>query len=231
MKPSIFNWSGGKDSALAFYYAQKDSNIQINQLLTSISQEHQRVSMHGVRRSLLEAQISALNIPSTILELPPETDMNQYDELMKSALTPLVEQGNQYSIYGDIFLEDLRKYREDRLSELGINGLFPLWKRNTTDLVKNFIDLGFRTIVVSIDGSKLDQSFVGRELDIQFLNDLPSNVDPCGENGEFHTFVFQGPIFEKRIQFTRGKVVSKSYQLSKESDEQVTYYFQDLEPN
>ncbi len=128
------------------------------------------------------------------------------------------------------FLEDLKKYREGKLAEVGLKGLFPLWKRNTTELVKEFIELGFRTIVVSIDGSKLDSSFAGRELDIDFLNDLPSNVDPCGENGEFHTFVFEGPIFENPISFERAEVVSKDYQLSKDSDETVTYYFQDLIP-
>ena len=228
MKQSIFNWSGGKDSALALHYVLKDPEVNVSQLLTSISQKHQRISMHGVRRSLLEAQIESLSIPSTIMELPPETDMDKYDEIMRSTLMPLVKEGHTHSVFGDIFLEDLRKYREQRLSEVGLKGLFPLWKRDTKSLVLEFLDSGFRTIVVSVDGSKLDKSFAGRELDRSFLNDLPANVDPCGENGEFHTFVFDGPIFKRRINFEKGDLVSKDYQLSKDSTEKVIYFFQDL---
>lgn len=229
-KRSIFNWSGGKDSALAFYYAKKDPQIEMQQLLTSISEEHQRISMHGVRRSLLEQQIESLKIPSTLLQLPPETDMAMYDDLMRTTLQPLVAEGAEYSIFGDIFLEDLKKYRENKLAEVGLKGLFPLWKRDTTELVHEFLDLGFRTLVVSIDGSKLDKSFAGRELDRSFLADLPKEVDPCGENGEFHTFVFDGPIFEKAIAFEKGELVGKEYKLAKDSDDSVTYYFQDLLP-
>ena len=228
MKRSIFNWSGGKDSALAFYYSKNDPEISMECLLTSISKEHQRISMHGVRRSLLEAQVEALKLPITILELPPETDMKTYDQLMRNTLEPLAAGGFQYSIFGDIFLEDLKKYRDQKLSEVGLTGIYPLWKRNTKDLIKEFLGLGFRTIVVSIDGSKLDPSFAGRELDDSFLEDLPDGVDPCGENGEFHTFVFDGPIFENPIDFRLGDLVSKEYKLAKDSSESVTYYFKDL---
>ena len=225
---SLFNWSGGKDSALALYHSLNDDSHQIKRLLTSINIETERISMHGVRLSLLEKQAYAIGIPLSILCLPGEITMEEYDQMMRIQMDQVKEEGITTSVFGDIFLEDLKAYREQRLEEVGLSGKFPLWKRDTTELVHEFIDLGFRTMVVSVDGSKLDQSFVGREIDKAFLNDLPEGVDPCGENGEFHSFVFEGPIFKEPIQFERGEVVAKEYNLSKENDETVTYWFQDL---
>ena len=225
---SLFNWSGGKDSALALYHSLNDDSHQIKRLLTSINIETERISMHGVRLSLLEKQAYAIGIPLSILCLPGEITMDEYDQMMRIQMDQVKEEGITTSVFGDIFLEDLKAYREQRLEEVGLSGKFPLWKRDTTELVHEFIDLGFRTMVVSVDGSKLDQSFVGREIDKAFLNDLPEGGDPCGENGEFHSFVFEGPIFKEPIQFERGEVVAKEYNLSKENDETVTYWFQDL---
>lgn len=227
---SLFNWSGGKDSALALYHTLKNPAFQITNLMTSVNSEADRISMHGVRRSMLEAQVASIGLPLSVLSLPGEISMEDYDALMKKQMDEFIEQGVTHSVFGDIFLEDLKQYREQRLAEVGLKGYFPLWKRDTRELIKEFLELGFRTLVVSVDGSKLDESFAGRELDEAFLNDLPQNVDPCGENGEFHTFVFEGPIFNNPVAFKKGEVVGKEYKLSGESDKNVTYWFQDLLP-
>lgn len=225
---AIFNWSGGKDSALALYHTLRNPDFKVRKLLTSINSETDRISMHGVRLSLLQKQAELIGLPLSLLSLPGEISMADYDKLMSDKMDQIKSEGITTSIFGDIFLEDLKNYREQRLSEVGLKGYFPLWKRDTVELVHEFIDLGFRTIVVSVDGSKLDKSFVGREIDQSFLDDLPPGIDPCGENGEFHSFVFDGPIFNKPVPFRRGEVVGKDYKLSKETGETVTYWFQDL---
>ena len=184
--------------------------------------------MHGVRQSLLEKQAKALGLPLSILSLPNEVSMEDYDSLMREKLESFMSQGVTHSAFGDIFLEDLKNYRVEKLSEVGLSGLFPIWNRDTTELYQEFVDLGFRSIVVAVDGSKLGKTFVGRELDESFLRDLPSSVDPCGENGEYHSFVFAGPIFDKEIRFEKGEIVSREYKLSKEPGNTVTYWFQDL---
>ena len=225
---ALFNWSGGKDSALALYHTLRNSQFEVKHLLTSVNSETNRISMHGVRLSLLQKQAESIGIPLSLLSLPGEISMDEYDQLMADKMQGFLDAGISTSIFGDIFLEDLKQYREQKLAQVGLKGDFPLWQRNTKELVNEFISLGFKTMVVSVDGSKLDQSFVGRIIDESFLNDLPENVDPCGENGEFHSFVFEGPIFKKPIQFERGEVVGKEYKLSKETGETVTYWFQDL---
>ena len=225
---ALFNWSGGKDSALALYHTLRNSQFEVKHLLTSVNSETNRISMHGVRLSLLQKQAESIGIPLSLLSLPGEISMDEYDQLMADKMQGFLDAGISTSIFGDIFLEDLKQYREQKLAQVGLKGDFPLWQRNTKELVNEFISLGFKTMVVSVDGSKLDQSFVGRIIDESFLNDLPENVDPCGENGEFHSFVFEGPIFKKPIRFERGEVVGKEYKLSKETGETVTYWFQDL---
>ncbi len=227
---SLFNWSGGKDSALALYHTLKNPDFEVSHLMTSVNSEADRISMHGVRRSMLEAQVAAIGLPLSLLSLPGEISMEDYDALMRKQMTRFIDQGITHSVFGDIFLEDLKQYREQRLAEVGLKGYFPLWKRDTRALIQEFLELGFRTLVVSVDGSKLDKSFAGRELDEAFLKDLPENVDPCGENGEFHTFVFEGPIFNNPVTFKKGEVVGKEYKLSGETDKTVTYWFQDLLP-
>lgn len=226
---AIFNWSGGKDSALALHYTLNNPEFEVRNLMTTINAEVERISMHGVHKDLLQRQVDLVGVPLEIISLPGEINMEDYDLLMKNKLNEVCADGVTHSVFGDIFLEDLKQYREQRLTEVGLKGHFPLWKRNTVELVKEFLSLGFRTLVVAIDGSKLDKSFVGRELDIDFINDLPDEVDPCGENGEFHTYVFDGPIFNKPVPFQKGEIVGKEYKLSKEEPENtVTYWFQDL---
>jgi uncharacterized protein (TIGR00290 family) len=224
---AIFNWSSGKDSALALYKTLQEEKFKVTSLLTSINEEFQRISMHGVSVLLLEKQAESIGFPLIKLELPKAQSMEEYQELMSSTMTKIKSQGVTHSIFGDIFLEDLRKYREDQLQSIGMEAVFPLWKKNTTDLIYEFLDLGFKTIVTCVNETYLDKSFAGRIIDASFIKDLPENVDPCGENGEFHTFTFDGPIFKNPIDFEIGEVVKKTYPKPKsdESEEDGEYIF------
>ncbi len=230
MIPAYFNWSGGKDSTLALYRVLREKKFDIRYLLTTLNLEADRISMHGVRSELLLAQAESLGIPVKQVQLPSSSDMGAYETVMSKAIQELKSEGISDCIFGDIFLEDLRTYREQKLQEVGISAHFPLWNGNTSDLVNEFIDLGFKTMVVCVDGSKLGEEFAGRIIDPSFLADLPENVDPCGENGEFHTFVFDGPIFNKPIAFQLGERVLKTYEMKNAENETISYgfYFQDL---
>ena len=215
---ALFNWSSGKDSALALYKILQNPEFEIACLLTSVNQQFQRISMHGVRVELLEQQAKSIGLPLEIMQIPKMPTMEVYEKVMKATLTKLKKQAVTHSIFGDIFLEDLRKYREDKLAEIGFEGVFPLWKIPTHDLIQEFISLGFKTIVVCVNEQFLDKSFVGRVINQDFINDLPENVDVCGENGEFHTFTFDGPIFSRPIDFEMGEIVYRKYEKPKEED-------------
>ena len=214
-KKALFNWSSGKDSAFALYKTLQNNEFEIVSLLTSVSEQYQRISMHGVRVELLELQAKSLQLPLTKMMIPEMPTMEVYENVMKNTLSKFKENGVTHSIFGDIFLEDLRKYREDKLKEGGFVGEFPLWKIDTTELIHDFINLGFKTIVTCVNEKYLDQSFVGRIIDESFINDLPDNVDVCGENGEFHTFCFDGPIFKNPVEFEIGEIVHKKYEKPK----------------
>ncbi|MBP6586861.1 MAG: diphthine--ammonia ligase [Flavobacterium sp.] len=222
VKKALFNWSSGKDSALALYKITQDKEYEISCLLTSVNQQFQRVSMHGVRVELLEQQAKSMGLPLKIMQIPEMPTMEAYEAVVQTTLSKLKKQGITHSIFGDIFLEDLRKYREDKLAEMDFEGVFPLWKISTQDLIQEFMALGFKTIVVCVNERFLDKSFVGRIIDQDFINDLPENVDVCGENGEFHTFTFDGPIFSKPITFEVGEIVYRKYEKPKEEDSSDT---------
>jgi len=240
-KKAIFNWSGGKDSSLALYHILKGNKYDLDSLMTTVNSQYDRISMHGVRRELLYAQGRSIGIPIREVRLPEMPSMSVYDETMCDVLTEMKSKGITHSIFGDIFLENLREYREKRLNEVGLTAHFPLWKRDTTELVHEFIDLGFKTVVVCVNSEFLSKEFTGRVIDKHFLKDLPKNVDPCGENGEFHTFVFDGPIFNQPIKYKLGERVFKKYEVPKDkndtcsskSDKQVAsgFHFCDLIPD
>ena len=206
------SWSGGKDSALALHHALHDPAYHVTQLLTSVNAHYQRVSMHGVRLELLEAQAQRLGLPLRQLLLPEMPSMADYDQALLATLTDLRQQGIDTAIYGDIFLEDLRAYREQQLARVPLRGAFPLWQRGSYDVLHEFWDLGFQAIVVCVNDRALDASFCGRLLDRDFVRDLPPGVDPCGENGEYHSFVFDAPYFSQSIEVMRGEVVRRTYQ-------------------
>lgn len=233
MKRAIFNWSGGKDSSLCLYHVLQQQEYNIMCLLTNVSEHHQRISMHGVRVPLLHQQASSIGIPLIKMQMPDMPTMNAYNTAMFSVLTDLKLEGAEAAIYGDIFLEDLRKYREDKLNEVKLTGVFPLWKKTTIHLMHEFIDLGFKAVVVCVNEKNLDKSFAGRIIDHDFVKDLPRDVDPCGENGEFHTFVFDGPIFNSRIAFAKGEVVYRKYDSPDQNENNVFntgFWFCDLLP-
>jgi uncharacterized protein (TIGR00290 family) len=203
----LFCWSGGKDSAMALHALQAVGECRIAALLTTITEEYDRISMHGVRRALLERQAESLGLPLHAVLIPPQCINAIYEERMKEALAKHFARGVRRVAFGDIFLEDLRAYRESNLAKVGMQALFPIWKRDTRELAREFVRQGFRAITVCVDPRVLDASFAGRELDASFFAELPPGVDPCGENGEFHTFVFDGPVFKSAIAFHTGEKV------------------------
>jgi len=205
----LFCWSGGKDSAMALHALRGDGDCRVTALLTTVADKYDRISMHGVRRALLERQAESLGLPLHTVLIPPQCINATFEERMKDALTQHFARGVRRVAFGDIFLEDLRVYREKNLAEVGMKAIFPLWKRDTWELAAEFVRAGFRAIAVCVDPRVLDASFAGRELDASFFADLPPSVDPCGENGEFHTFVFDGPILKSPIPIRLGEKIMR----------------------
>ncbi|HEY2895671.1 MAG TPA: hypothetical protein VGJ12_00940 [Gemmatimonadaceae bacterium] len=208
-EPVLVAWSGGKDSALVLRAVLADPSLQVEALLTTVTREYDRISVHGVRRSLLHAQVRALELPLLEMEIPASCDNATYEAALADALrgARARNDGLHRCVFGDLFLEDVRRYREERLASLGMQPIFPLWGRDTSTLAREFIHDGFRAVVVCVDSTVLDASFSGREYDVSFLAELPPGVDPCGENGEFHTFVYDGPLFRERMKFSIGETV------------------------
>jgi uncharacterized protein (TIGR00290 family) len=203
----VVAWSGGKDSALALYEVLKTNRYEVLELLTTVTQDYDRISIHGVRSVLLEQQARSLGFPLEKMFISKGTSDAEYESILQKALNTHRINGAFSVVFGDIFLEDVRKYREDILFKVGLKGIFPLWKRDTRQLARTFIDLGFKAVITVVDSKVLAKEFVGREYDAQFLASLPANVDACGENGEFHSFVYDGPIFSEKIFFTKGEIV------------------------
>jgi uncharacterized protein (TIGR00290 family) len=201
------SWSGGKDSCMALAELLRDYPGRLDGLLTTITRDYDRISMHGVRRALLEAQAESLGLPLYEVVIPKGASNQDYEASLATILTESIKRGVTTMAFGDLFLEDIRAYREKLMARLGLKTLYPVWGRDTAALIRRFIADGYRTIVVCVDPAKLDQSFAGRVIDDNFLADLPPHVDPCGENGEFHTFAFDGPLFNKPIAFTVGERV------------------------
>jgi len=213
----VLCWSGGKDSALALYEISKSKRYEIAGLLTTVTEDYHRISMHGVPEMLLEKQVNSIGLPLSKVFISKNGSNEEYESKMKEVLLKFQESGVFAVVFGDIFLADVRKYREENLEKVGMKGIFPIWKKD--NLPQTFIDLGFKAIVTCIDAKVLDKKFVGILFDKKFLAELPANVDPNGENGEFHSFVFEGPIFRDKIPYKIGKVVKRD-----------SFYFCDLQP-
>ena len=204
-KPKVIvSWSSGKDSAMALYKIVKSNEFEILAILTTVSDMFRRVSMHGVREELLDQQANSIGIAVEKVRIPYPCPNEVYEQKMVELLRNYESKGVSHVVFGDLFLEDIRRYREDKLAEVGFTPIFPLWKENTKELAKTIIRVGFKAVVTCVDPKKLDPKFAGRYFDEMFLNEIPANVDACGENGEFHTFVFDGPIFRNRIEITVG---------------------------
>ncbi|HEY4335021.1 MAG TPA: ATP-binding protein [Puia sp.] len=211
MTKAYMNWSGGKDSSLCLHRVLQERRYKVDCLLTSVNSFHDRISMHGVRRDLLITQAASIGLPLQTIELPEQPGMTEYEKGMTEKIVSLRNEGYTHSLFGDIFLEDLRRYREEKLQSLDIHCVFPLWKIPSGQLMEEFIRSGFKAIIVCVNEKWLDKSFCGRLIDEAFLQDLPDNVDPCGENGEYHSFVFDGPIFRSPVSFKKGEIVHRLY--------------------
>lgn len=204
--PVLFTWSGGKDSALALYELLS-SGVRVAALLTTVTADYGRVSMHGVRAALLERQAAAVGLPLDVVYIPKGATNSQYQAAMHERLCHYQAQGVAVVAFGDIFLEDVRRYREENLKRVGLEALFPLWGRDTWELARRFVALGFRARLTCVDTRVLPAQLAGRQFDERLLRELPAGVDPCGENGEFHSFVYGGPLFGRPIACRRGEVV------------------------
>ena len=205
-------WSSGKDSAIALWEIERAGQYEVAGLLSTVTSDYERISMHGVRRELLEKQVEATGYPLEKVFITANGDNAQYEARMREVLERYRDEGVRKVAFGDLFLEEVRKYREDNLLKVDMEAIFPLWGRPTGELARGFIDAGFKAVITCVDSQLLDGGFVGRDFDSEFLADLPTGVDPCGENGEFHSFVYAGPIFNNfnnngAIGFSRGEIV------------------------
>jgi uncharacterized protein (TIGR00290 family) len=213
MPKAILSWSSGKDSAMALHRVLEGDEFEIACLLTTVTERFHRVSMHGVREELLDSQADSTGYHIEKVRIPYPCPNEVYEEKMTQVLSAWKSKGVRHVIFGDLFLEDIRKYREERLSQIDMIPVFPLWREDTPRLAREMLRLGFRALVTCVDPKKLDPSFAGRRYDQSFLDDLPSNIDPCGENGEFHTFTYDGPVFTKPIPVEVGeRVVRDGFQ-------------------
>jgi uncharacterized protein (TIGR00290 family) len=210
--PAIFCWSGGKDSSYALHKVLRENIYDVKFLLSTISGNYKRLSMHGVREELIQAQADSIGIPLLKVYVY-EASNAEYEKQMNETLLKVKEGGINTVLYGDIFLEDLRQYRENKMAQLGMQCIFPIWKTNTRWMLNDFVQKGFKTYLCCINDGYLDENWCGRLIDLAFINELPATVDPCGENGEFHSFCFEGPVFKKQISISVGAKTYKALEL------------------
>ena len=209
MKKVLLSWSSGKDSAWALHVLRQRADVEVTGLLTTINTNFQRVAMHGTRYELLQAQARTAGLPLWEVPLPWPCSNDVYEGAMAAACTSALQKGIHAVAFGDLFLEEVRRYREERLRGTGLEPIFPLWGRNTHDLIHEMLDGGLRARIVCVDPAKLSGEFIGCDLEEQMLRRLPASVDPCGENGEFHTFAYAGPMFREPIPIENGKCVTR----------------------
>ncbi len=207
-KPSVVvSWSSGKDCAFALHQVRSEGKFEVVGLLTTLNRENDRVAMHGVRKELLQRQMESLDLPAEMVMLPMPCDNETYSRLLGSTIEVLRDRGVKQVVFGDLFLEDIRQYREEQMQGSGLSPLFPLWLRDTKKLSRDMVESGLRAFVTCVDQRALSAEYVGRQYDHNFLNDLPPGVDPCGEKGEFHTVVVDGPMFSSGISVEIGETV------------------------
>lgn len=235
-KPKVtISWSGGKDAALALHKILQADRYDVVSLHTSFDQELKRVSMHGIPEALVEAQADAIGLPLEKIYTAADSTRQNYEHAMSVFCHEQKEKGVEAIVFGDILLEDLKVYREKQLEKMGLKAIFPLWGVPTDQLVLEIIDAGFETMLCCLNAEKISKSLIGKTLDRSIVNDIARNADPCGENGEYHTFVYDGPIFHHPVSFEKGEVVSKSYQFKTENEGIIeetssTFWFQEVLP-
>lgn len=209
MKRILLAWSSGKDSAWALHLLRQSGEFEVAGLLTTFNEAFDRVAMHAVRHELVEAQAAAAGLPLWRVDIPWPCPNDEYERRMAAACQWAIAEGIEVIAFGDLYLEDVRAYRERQLAPTGLTPLFPLWKLPTDKLIREMIAGGQRVVITCVDPNKLDRKYAGREIDLALVEELPADVDPCGENGEFHTFVFAGPAFSKPIEVHVGEVVER----------------------
>lgn len=234
MKPkAIFCWSGGKDSAMALNNILQENEVEVVVLLTTLNATHKRVSMHGVREELLDLQAGSIGLPLEKMYVSEGTNA-EYEKNMEHFLLKYKALGVTQVIFGDIFLEDLRAYRENNLAKVGLEAIFPLWKRDTKELISAFFSNGFKSIICCVNDAYLNEHHVGADLDKLFVGSLPANVDPCGENGEYHSYCYAGPIFKKEIKIKTGEKVYKPLEIKTDCNTEAPvtkgFWFCDILP-
>lgn len=227
-KKISLSWSGGKDSAFALYKVLQAKELEVKSLHTSFNEALRRVGMHGTPESLIEAQAKAAELPLEKILIPSDSTNKSYEGAMLEYYYSLKEKGIEAVVFGDIFLEDLKLYREELLAKAGLRGIFPLWQQNTQQLIQEFLQAGFKTAVCAADAKYFTKEAAGKVIDQAFIGSLAEGVDPCGERGEFHTFVFEGPIFQHPIPYQSREVLHKSYSLGGPSGENLGFWFADL---
>ncbi len=211
MKKIAVSFSG-KDSTLALHDLLHSDEYEVSLLLATVTDGYNRTSIHGVREELLEGQAKSLRLPLVKVRIPKNCSNELYEEKMKGAIGKIKEKGITHIAFGDLFLEDVRNYREKMLKSTELEPVFPLWGLNTTDLLHRFLSLGYKTIITCVDLTKLSEEYSGKEINLDFLQKLPEGIDPCGENGEYHSFVYEGPIFTEPIRFQIGtKKIAPDY--------------------
>ena len=203
------SWSGGKDSCVALHELRQSPGYSVAALLTTVTRDYDRISMHGVRRVLLERQAASLGLPLHEVFITRDATNQEYEAKMEEAFSLYRERGIRRVAFGDLFLEEIRAYRDQFLARQNMRALYPVWGRDTADFIREFIGMGFKAVVTCVDGKVLDSSFAGMMIDEDFLSALPTHVDPCGENGEFHTFVFDGPIFKEAVRLSVGEKIDR----------------------
>ena len=230
MKKAVFNWSGGKDSALALYNVLNNGEYEIVSLLTTVNKENGRSSMHGIPSHLLKKQAKSIGIPIYIIEMLPNGELSSYDDVMNRSVQHFKSLGVEHFIFGDIFLHDVKSYREKKLNPEGITVVEPLWDKTTAEVMSDFLSSGLKTIIVTTTADILDDSYIGKVIDEDFIKNIPVGVDLCGENGEYHTFCYDGPIFREPIDFKLGEPLSKTFPINLDdgSTQDFTYWFANL---
>jgi uncharacterized protein (TIGR00290 family) len=235
-KKVTVSWSGGKDSAFALYKILQTGEYDVVALHTIINEQTRRVGMHGIREELMDQQANALGLPLTKLYLETSESHNAYNSLLKNYYQRCADDKIEGIVFGDIFLEDLKQFRESLLASSGLKGIYPLWKMDTKELIHDFLQSGFRTVICAANSALFSEQQLGETISQKFIEQLPTGVDPCGENGEFHTLVYGGPLFKRPLTFKRGEVVKKSYSFKKIDEKgrsetvESSFWFQDLLP-
>ena len=223
MKKAVFNWSGGKDSALALQNVLEEKEFEVIALLTTMNEESQKSSMHSIPLEILERQAESIGIP--LYAVTSSTMLKNYEEKMAEAVNHFKEQGVKHFIFGDIFLSDVKAYRESKLQPLGIEVVEPLWEKTSQEVIDDILRSGIQSKIIVTQADLLDETYIGKDLDQNLINSFPDNMDVCGENGEYHTLSYAGGLFKKKVEFSISETIKTSFDFTLDTGEQKTFEY------